>query len=169
MTDRSEKLNYTKKLIRAILLTGKDGYPLNSFSKTYKDFENKECPFKELGFQSMDIFLKSIPDVVEFREVEGKTFIFGVPDARTKHVHKLVQNQKTEANFHPRRIKPSQTFSARPQEYQKFKMVPREIQSTVDELMKDHQQVRRYSCVPIKIRRAFIYLGFFRPGTRTPY
>ena len=143
MTDRSEKLNYTKKLIRAILLTGKDGYPLNSFSKTYKDFENKECPFKELGFQSMDIFLKSIPDVVEFREVEGKTVIFGVPDARTKHVHKMVQNQKTEANFHPRRIKPSQTFSARPQEYQKSKMVPREIQSTVDQLMKDHQQVCR--------------------------
>ena len=141
MTERNEKLQSTKKLIRSILLTGKDGFTKETFLKMYKQFEGSACPYRELGFQSLEHFLKSIPDVVEFRFVNDKELYFGVSDEKTRHISKLVQNQKSQESFRKRNVNPSTKFSARPSEYQRSKMVPREIQSSVDELMRENPTV----------------------------
>ena len=92
MSDRSDKLAIQKKLIRCVALTDKDGFTMTTLVKAYKQFENKECPFREMGYQSFEQFLRSMPDVIEFREVDGKEVIFGVPDQYTEHVTKMVSN-----------------------------------------------------------------------------
>ena len=92
MSDRSDKLAIQKKLIRCVALTDKDGFTMTTFIKAYKQFENKECPFREMGYQSFEQFLRSMPDVIEFREVDGKEIIFGIPDQYTEHVTKMVSN-----------------------------------------------------------------------------
>ena len=72
---------------------------------------------------------------------DGNEMIFGVPDEKTKHVADLVKNQKTE-DFHPKRVKPSATFNARPRQFLKRRMVPREIQANVDRIMSENPLVR---------------------------
>ena len=67
--------------------------------------------------------------------------IFGVPDEKTKHVADLVKNQKTE-DSHPKKVKPSATFAARPSQFLKLRMVPREIQANVDRIMSENPNVR---------------------------
>ena len=72
---------------------------------------------------------------------DGNEMIFGVPDEKTKHVADLVKNQKTEDNL-PKRVKPSATFTARPSQFLKLRMVPREIQAKVDRIMSENPLVR---------------------------
>ena len=50
-------------IINVLQLTGKDGFTVEAFSKRYKEFENKDCPFRINGHLSLEQFLKSIPDV----------------------------------------------------------------------------------------------------------
>ena len=72
---------------------------------------------------------------------DGNEMVFGVPDEKTKHVADLVKNQKAE-DFHPKKIKPSATFTARPSQFLKLRMVPRDIQAKVDRIMSESPLVR---------------------------
>ena len=78
--------------------------------------------------------------LAEFREIDGNEMISGVPDEKTKHVADLVKNQKTE-DFHPKKVKPLDTFTARPSQFLKLRMVPREIQANVDRIMSENPLV----------------------------
>ena len=53
------------KIIHLLQLTGKDGFTVETFSKRYIDFENKDCPFRINGHLSLEQFLRSMPDIGE--------------------------------------------------------------------------------------------------------
>lgn len=57
-------INCLKKIFRSLLVPEKFGLTLNKFFQCYREMENEDVPFRELGFSSRYELLKSLNDVV---------------------------------------------------------------------------------------------------------
>ena len=94
MTEKNDLEVKTKKLIRSVLLCKQEGCPLGKFAHEYQDFTGEPIPFKRLGYISLERCLQSMPDVVDFKKVNGQTILSAVSDNQTKHIDALVKGQR---------------------------------------------------------------------------
>ncbi|KAK3609409.1 hypothetical protein CHS0354_001339 [Potamilus streckersoni] len=84
-----------KSMLRATLISSKEGLPPNKLLADYEELTGEPLPFKSLGFKSLKEFIESIPDVVEIRRnAAGEILLYAVADETNKHILKLVSNQK---------------------------------------------------------------------------
>ena len=61
--DREALLEKTKKELRSVLISAPRGVPARLLLKDYKAVTGKELPYRQLGFRSLDEFLRAIQDV----------------------------------------------------------------------------------------------------------
>ncbi|KAL3890208.1 hypothetical protein ACJMK2_002681 [Sinanodonta woodiana] len=96
MADTDQQLKMVKSMLRATLISSKDGIPADTLLRDYEELTMEPLPFKSLGFSSLEEFIQSIPDVVEvIRNADGYTIYKAVACRSNKHILELVQRQKS--------------------------------------------------------------------------
>ncbi|KAK2584964.1 hypothetical protein KPH14_002552 [Odynerus spinipes] len=80
--------------LRAALLSSKGGVHIDEVNRDFKTIIGENIPFRKLGFQSLDAFLKSIPGI-RLTNKGGQTYVEALPTEKSCHLTKLVSNQKT--------------------------------------------------------------------------
>ncbi|XP_068090419.1 tudor domain-containing protein 7 [Hyperolius riggenbachi] len=91
----SEK-DLIEKMVRAVLQPSKNGVPLHRVQAEYKGLIGGYIPFKEMGFPTLEAYLKSIPAVVRI-EVgrSGEVVCHAVPCKETVKIAELVARQRS--------------------------------------------------------------------------
>ena len=92
MTDLKKR---TEAMLRAVLISSSRGVPLRRLDREYKSITHQPVPFLELGFSSLEEFIRSIPHVASLaRDVDGDVLVKGVASESDQHVAKLIAKQK---------------------------------------------------------------------------
>lgn len=86
----------TITLLRSVLTTyGKSGVPLHLLSHEYQETCLERLSFREMGYGTLEQFLRDIPDVCSLvRSDEGYFVVKGVASKEDAHIFKLVSGQK---------------------------------------------------------------------------
>ena len=85
-----------KKIIRALLISTKNGLTVTELCSEYTAITSKAIPYKELGFFSIVELLKDIPDVVRPIFLSGGVMLLkGIADDSTAHINDMVRRQKS--------------------------------------------------------------------------
>ncbi|ESP02655.1 hypothetical protein LOTGIDRAFT_237885 [Lottia gigantea] len=92
-----DKLKSMKSLIRAVLMSSKDGVATTRLLADYSEFAGEYLPYKEMGFPSVIKFIESIPDVARIRydHKTGEERVMAVADESTAHIQKMVSKQRS--------------------------------------------------------------------------
>ena len=140
MTEKNDLEVKTKKLIRSVLLCKQEGCPLGKFAHEYQEFTGEPIPFKRLGYISLERCLQSMPDVVDFKKVNGQTILSAVSDNQTRHIDALVKGQRpnTKRAF-VRHNGGRQKFSTN--QRGQSKVLPFQVVSKITSLVKNHPEV----------------------------
>lgn len=66
-----------KKMLRAVLLSGKSGMSLSRLQVEYKDLTGELIPHKQLGYATLDALLQSMSSIVRLdKELSGEVSCF---------------------------------------------------------------------------------------------
>uniref|UniRef100_A0A8C5M370 Tudor domain-containing protein 7 n=1 Tax=Leptobrachium leishanense TaxID=445787 RepID=A0A8C5M370_9ANUR len=90
----SEK-DLVAKMLRAVLQSNKHGVSLQRLPGEYKSLTGEFIPFKEMGFHTLESYLKSIPRVVRIEATRGEVTCYAVVCKETAHVAELVARQRS--------------------------------------------------------------------------
>ena len=93
--DREKILDRTKKDLRSVLISAPRGVPLSMLLRDFRQILGSELPFRQLGFQRVEDFIRTVPDVVRVdRGVTGEPTCFAIADASTSQIARFVALQK---------------------------------------------------------------------------
>ena len=95
-----KEIKNIKALIRSVLLSEPEGVPMHRLRKDYEEITCQPLPYKNLGFHSIEEMCHALNDVVRMQQVGGSYVLYAVSDERTKHVEKLIANQKKKKKPH---------------------------------------------------------------------
>ncbi len=87
-------LERTRKDLRSVLISAPRGVPVRLLLTDFKMVLGCELPFRQLGFQRLEDFIKSVPDVVRVDRVNGEYTCLAVADASTSQIARFVATQK---------------------------------------------------------------------------
>ncbi|PVD22452.1 hypothetical protein C0Q70_18266 [Pomacea canaliculata] len=86
-----------KKKIRSLLLSAPLGLTLDELRNDYEEFLGEVLPSRKFGYQTDMEFLQDIPDVIKVEKTrDGRLAFKAAYDETTKHIAKMVANQKVE-------------------------------------------------------------------------
>lgn len=101
--DVQELLDKTKKALRSILISAPRGVAARLILKDYKMVMGKELPFRNLGYSTVEDFIRSVPDVVRLAPgATGELTMFPVANAETQQIARFVASQKKPKLKKPR-------------------------------------------------------------------
>lgn len=93
--DKEKLLDRTRKDLRSVLISAPRGVPIRLLLSDFKMVLGYELPCRQLGFQRVEDFLRTIPDVIRLdRGVMGELTCFAVADASTSQIARFVALQK---------------------------------------------------------------------------
>ena len=93
--DREKLLDRTRKDLRSVLISAPRGVPLRMLLQDFKMILGYELPFRQLGFQKYEEFIRTIPDVVKLAMgAMNEPTCFAVADANTRQIARFVALQK---------------------------------------------------------------------------
>lgn len=99
--------------LRSVTQSCKGGVPFERLQRDYKDLLGSPIPYRELGYNSLEAFIRDIPRVIALkRNNEGQLMAMGVADASTAHIVSLVSRQKSDTKKRPFR-KPAMSSGMR--------------------------------------------------------
>lgn len=106
----------TEAMLRAVLISSPRGVPLRRLNKEYSSITYSSIPHPELGFPTLDSYIKSIPHVATLtRDVDGEFVVKGVATESDQHVAKLIAKQRKPKKRSKGAAKPSRRpLSRRP-------------------------------------------------------
>lgn len=84
-----------KKNIHAVLQSSKDGVRSMEFKKEYRNLTGEEISYRKFGYNTLEDFMKAIPDTVERIHVRGCEIYRAVSNDKTVHLQKLIAKQKS--------------------------------------------------------------------------
>lgn len=99
MTDLAKRKEEAKKEIRSLLLSAPLGLTVVELKRDFAEFIGHPLPWKELGYSSAEDFVQDIPDTVKITWSNTGMVLTGVANSSTKHIEKLVQNQKVDTRL----------------------------------------------------------------------
>lgn len=141
MTERHNLLTETKKMLKSVVNTQKNGCNIQNLDREYRNFIGKSIPFRELGHHSLEDFLCSAKDTILIEEDgKGAKIVKVKVDQKIAHINKFVQQQK---EYDPNSRRPNinhggrHRFSTSHRNYSGSKMPPFEIQSNIVGLVKE--------------------------------
>ena len=143
MTERHKILTDTKKLLRSVLNTCKDGCQMENLDREYRRMVGGPIPFMKLGHHSLEDFLESARDTVLIESNEKGAKIVKVKlDKDIAHINKFIQQQKG-FDHHIRKPQANQggrnRFSTSHRNFSGSKMPPYDVQSKIVSLVKETQ------------------------------
>ncbi|GFQ81334.1 tudor domain-containing protein 7, partial [Trichonephila clavata] len=95
MMDKQDLKETVLLNLRSVTQSCKGGVPLARLERDYKDLLGTRIPFKELGYNTLESFIRDVPDVISLKKNwEGQLMAEGVADASTAHIASLVSRQK---------------------------------------------------------------------------
>lgn len=84
----------TKTIIRSLLTSSPSVITIENLIFDYKNTIGCDIPFQQLGYNSLEHFLKSIPDTVVVKGNGPKAQLYHVINPKTHHIDQLVTRQK---------------------------------------------------------------------------
>ena len=87
-------LERTKKYIRSCLISTKGSTEIHDLEREYQDVCEARIPFRQLGFSSVEEFLKSIPSVCRVRNGFSGMMVDGLADSTTMHIKEMKMKEK---------------------------------------------------------------------------
>jgi len=92
----------------------KGGVPVKNLNRDYKMLAGSEIPYQKLGYQTLEQFLKSVPDVSLSLDHGGEVILKALPTKSTAHLAAMVSKQKSASNKsrHPSRNAPPRRSAA---------------------------------------------------------
>ena len=95
MAEEEKLKKETKSMLRAVLISAPRGVIARKLQAEYESITGKSIPYRKLGFCTLEDYLRSIPDVISASEGStGELTFFGVADASTDHIAKVVSKQR---------------------------------------------------------------------------
>ncbi|CAF0886794.1 unnamed protein product [Adineta steineri] len=99
----SSLLNEIKMEIRSLLISSQNGLLENELCRDYSLFNSqRSLPYQTFGYLTVTDFLNSLNDIL-YRSLDG--YIHPIVDQSTKHIFKLVQQQRTKKKTTKTKIK----------------------------------------------------------------
>lgn len=94
MSDPALKKEEIKKHVRALLLSSPAPLTVKEFERDFYSFIGTRLAFKEIGYTTLEDFLRDIDDAVTISYKNGLMILKAKADETTKHIEKLVSKQK---------------------------------------------------------------------------
>ena len=108
MEDPANLAVKTKKYLRSALLSTKGGVPAEQVYRDYRDLVGEGIPYRRLGYETLENFLTSVPDVCKIsRKPTGEVVVVAVADENTRHIQDLVSRQATKSKKKAKPKRPS--------------------------------------------------------------
>lgn len=93
--DGEKLLERTSKDLRSVLISAPRGVPLRMLLNDFRMVVGSELPYRQLGYQRLEDFMRSIPNVVRVdRGAMGDPTCFAVADAATSQIARFVATQR---------------------------------------------------------------------------
>eukprot|EP00794_Sanderia_malayensis_P015661 gene15661-17241_t len=135
--ERNITLEAVKKDIRSLLLSSQMGLSIQKLLDDHRTMLGRHLPFKELGYNSAIEMVKHMPDVVvPVFHAGGVMHLKAVADSSTKHIQRLVEQQKKTGKINRIRKTPDEALRRPPRQ----PLIPFGIRVKLIELMKLYQQ-----------------------------
>ncbi len=117
--ENMELLEKTKKALRSVLISAPRGVPVRLLVGDFRMVLGYELPYRQLGFNNLDAFVHSIPDVVRLGSgLQGEPTYFAVADSKTSQILRFVASQRKpkikKAHIPPSARKPVTGFTNKP-------------------------------------------------------
>ncbi|KAG8185395.1 hypothetical protein JTE90_018616 [Oedothorax gibbosus] len=81
--------------LRSVTQSIKGGVPLNRLERDYQDLIGSSIPYRNLGYNSLESFIRSIPSVIRLtKSRDGYLMAEAVADLSTAHIASLISRQK---------------------------------------------------------------------------
>ncbi|KAG8185106.1 hypothetical protein JTE90_014581 [Oedothorax gibbosus] len=95
--------------LRSVTQSIKGGVPLNRLERDYRDLIGSAIPYRELGYNSLESFIRAIPTVISLTKGrDGYLMAEAVADSSTAHIASLISRQKVTS-----KAKATKRFSSR--------------------------------------------------------
>lgn len=101
MANSSDERNSVISNLRACLISSQGGIRMDSLNKDYMQIIGECIPYKRLGFNQLEEFLKSVPEI-SVRRKGGEVYIEAKESQTSAHVTQLVQKQKKSGKKRPK-------------------------------------------------------------------
>jgi hypothetical protein len=143
---KADLLDGTKKKVRALLLSAKNGLTLRDFLTDYRDLIGQSFPFRDIGFPTPESCLQEMKEVVWMQhQRNGEIKLRGVADETTQHIAELVSKQKSKRSGGRSRVIPLKTKQAviarqriERQERLAAPYVPPFVRTNISQLLKEN-------------------------------
>ncbi|XP_076183305.1 uncharacterized protein LOC143155002 isoform X2 [Ptiloglossa arizonensis] len=111
MQMNSQNREDIEKTVLALLFSRKRECTLSELTKDYYETEGKAIPWRDLGYLTFLNFLQSMSKYVQIEYRDNVPYVKGIPSDKSKHVSKLVANQKDKKHIVRRKLyKPNQYY-----------------------------------------------------------
>lgn len=98
LEEREALVEETKKELRSLLLSSKDGVLFRRLTSEYVAFVGRPIRCKDLGYRDLKDFVYDIPDVAQpFVDAAGELRVAAVADRTTRRIQSLVSRQRVRA------------------------------------------------------------------------
>ncbi|CAH1407601.1 unnamed protein product [Nezara viridula] len=101
MANSNNERNSVISNLRACLISSQGGIRMDSLNKDYMQIIGECIPYKRLGFNQLEEFLKSVPEISVKRR-GGEVYIEAKESQTSAHVTKLVSKQKKSGRKKPK-------------------------------------------------------------------
>ncbi|XP_049521647.1 uncharacterized protein LOC119450179 isoform X3 [Dermacentor silvarum] len=92
----TESMEDVGTILRSILTSEKSGILLRYLDNEYRTLTGTRIPYRQMGFSTLEEYLRSIPDVVRLStNADGNTVVHVVVSESTAHVAQMVRGQKS--------------------------------------------------------------------------
>ncbi len=90
-------LHDLKLCLKAILIASSQrGMNERELQGDYRLFKTKEIPYREHGYSNLlDLIQETMSDAISIRRISGEIRFFSVSDSSTRHIERMVLEQKT--------------------------------------------------------------------------
>lgn len=96
MSNNAKIREEAKNNIRALLISSPVGLSADELKRDIKSIIGAPIPFRTLGYNCLEDFLNDITDVISINWRNGIMFLRALPDSSTRHLEKLISNQKLD-------------------------------------------------------------------------
>jgi len=89
-------LDRVKRNLKPTLISRKGGVSLDELNRDYEELNGERIPYQNLRFQTLEAFLRSIPDVCSLHMKQGLLMVAGVVDESNEHIARMIRCQKSK-------------------------------------------------------------------------
>ncbi|XP_055855818.1 tudor domain-containing protein 5 isoform X2 [Episyrphus balteatus] len=87
-------LHETKTILKSLVISCPNGMTVDRLNRDYKDTVGGWIPFKKLGYHSLELFLKSVPDTLVLTGHGREARVGFVSNDKTQHINEMISRQK---------------------------------------------------------------------------